>query len=428
MEKIMATFDGVLAGVTKFSNNKYIKSISDAMMALIGIMIFGSFAVIFRAFPIPSVAEFFVTIGLDVFFGAINNLTIGAISIYLVFLIAKNLTSKFNLGEDGTTVGLIAIMSFLIFTPLGSYTVDEANITAIPLTWIGTSGMFSAIIIGLLVGRGYVFIKERKWTIKMPASVPPMVSRSFEALIPTILLGTLSGFVAYLFSLTSFGNLHQLIFTIVQTPLQGVGSSIWAVMLIIAFQQFLWFLGIHGTNVIGPIVTPIWMALNVENLTAYEAGQPLPNIVTHAFINIVCWGGSALGLVLLMLFVSKSQRYKEMGKISIIPALFGITEPVIFGTPLVLNFKMAVPFIFNNSICLGIAYFLTNIGFIERTIGAQAIFGLPVGFHASIGGSVSIIILQLLLQLILSPILWYPWFKLIDKDAYLEEQKHAEGR
>ena len=117
-----------------------------------------------------------------------------------------------------------------------------------------------------------------------------------------------------------------------------------------------------------------------------------------------------------------------MGKISIIPALFGITEPVIFGTPLVLNFKMAVPFIFNNSICLGIAYFLTNIGFIERTIGAQAIFGLPVGFHASIGGSVSIIILQLLLQLILSPILWYPWFKLIDKDAYLEEQKHAEGR
>ena len=47
MEKIMATFDGVLAGVTKFSNNKYIKSISDAMMALIGIMIFGSFAVIF---------------------------------------------------------------------------------------------------------------------------------------------------------------------------------------------------------------------------------------------------------------------------------------------------------------------------------------------------------------------------------------------
>ena len=70
-----------------------------------------------------------------------------------------------------------------------------------------------------------------------------MVSRSFEALIPTILLGTLSGFVAYLFSLTSFGNLHQLIFTIVQTPLQGVGSSIWAVMLIIAFQQFLWFLG-----------------------------------------------------------------------------------------------------------------------------------------------------------------------------------------
>ncbi|TPR55152.1 PTS sugar transporter subunit IIC [Enterococcus sp. OL5] len=426
MDKIMTKFDGVLAGITKFSNNKYIKSISDSMMALIGIMIFGSFAVIFKAFPITSVATFFKNIGIDVFFGAIYNLTIGAISIYLVFLIAKNLTTKFGLGEESNTVGLIAIMNFLIFTPLGSYLVEDSNITAIPLTWIGTSGMFSAIIIGLLVGRGYVFIKARNWTIKMPASVPPMVSRSFESLIPTVLLGTISGLVAYLFSLTSFGNIHQLVFTIVQTPLQGIGSSIWAVMLIIIFQQFLWFLGIHGTNVIAPVVTPIWMALNVQNLSAYESGQPLPNIVTHAFVNIVCWGGSALGLVLLMLFVSKSQRYKEMGKISIIPALFGITEPVIFGTPLVLNFKMAFPFIFNNSICLGIAYFLTNIGLVERTIGAQAVFGLPLGFHASIGGSVSIIIMQVVLQLVLSPILWYPWFKLIDKDAYLEEQKHQE--
>ncbi|MFD2306944.1 PTS sugar transporter subunit IIC [Enterococcus termitis] len=424
MEKLISKFDNVLSGVTRFSNNKYVKSVSDSMMALIGIMIFGSFAVIFKAFPITSVAAFFQDIGIDIFFGAIYSLTIGAISIYLVFLIAKNVTLKFNLAEDGTMAGLIAIMSFFVFTPLGNFSVEDSNITAIPLTWIGTSGMFSAIIIGLLVGRAYVFMKERNWTIKMPAGVPPMVSQSFAGLIPTILIGTVSALAAYLISLTSFGNIHQVVFTVVQTPLQGLGSSIWAVMLIIAVQQFLWFLGIHGTNVIAPIVTPIWMALNVENLTAYEAGQELPNIVTHAFINIVCWSGSALGLVVLMLFVSKSQRYKEMGKISIIPALFGVTEPVIFGTPLVLNFKMAVPFIFNNSIALGLAYFLTNIGLVGRTIGAQAVFGLPLGFHASIGGSVSIIILQIVIQLILSPILWYPWFKMLDKEAYLEEQKN----
>ncbi|MBP1906069.1 PTS system cellobiose-specific IIC component [Paenibacillus turicensis] len=423
MNNTSTKFSKVLSAVTAFSKNKYVKSVSDSMMTLIGIMVFGSFAVILKAFPIKSVATFFENIGIAPYFGAIYNLTIGAISIYLVFLIAKNLASKFNFGDDSTTVGLIAIMNFLILTPLGNFVSGESNVTAIPLKWLGTSGMFSAIIVGLLVGRGYVFIKEKKWTIKMPPGVPPMVSRSFESLIPTILLGTLSAIIAYLFSLTSFGNMHQLMFTVLQNPLQGIGSSIWAIMLIIAFQQFLWFLGIHGTNIITPVVAPILMALNVENLSAYEAGKEMPHIVTHAFVNIVCWGGTALGLVILMLFVGKSKRYKELGKLSVVPALFGITEPVIFGTPLVLNFKMAIPFIFNNSICLGLAYLLTKIGLVAQTIGAQAVFGLPLGFHASVGGSVSIIILQLLIQLVLSPILWYPWFKMLDKEAVIEEQK-----
>lgn len=424
MNNSSARFGKVLSAVTAFSKNKYVKSVSDSMMTLIGIMVFGSFAVILKAFPIPSVAAYFEKIGIAPYFGAIYNLTIGAISIYLVFLIAKNLASKFNFGDESTTVGLIAIMNFLILTPLGNFVSGESNVTAIPLKWLGTSGMFSAIIIGLLVARGYVFIKEKKWTIKMPPGVPPMVSRSFESLIPTILLGTLSGIIGYLFSLTSFGNMHQLMFTILQNPLQGIGSSIWAIMLIIAFQQFLWFLGIHGTNIITPVVAPVLMALNVDNLAAYEAGKELPHIVTHAFVNIICWGGTALGLVLLMLFVGKSKRYKELGKLSVVPALFGITEPVIFGTPLVLNFKMAFPFIFNNSICLGVAYLLTNVGLVSKTIGAQAVFGLPLGFHASVGGSVSIIILQVAIQLVLSPLLWYPWFKMLDKEAVLEEQKN----
>src|SRR5690625_2438303 len=191
--------------------------------------------------------------------------------------------------------------------------------------------------------------------------------------------------------------------------------------LVIAFQQVLWFFGIHGTNVIAPIVDPVWLSLNAENLAAYQTGGALPHIVNNSFRNIVCWGGSALGLVLLMLFVGKSQRYKELGKIAVVPALFGITEPVIFGAPLVLNFKLAIPFIFNNSINLLIAYFLTTIGLVERVSGAQAIFGLPLGFHAAIGGHWTHIVLQLVLQLVVSPLLWYPWFKAVDREAYEAE-------
>ncbi|MEC6747965.1 PTS transporter subunit EIIC [Marinilactibacillus sp. XAAS-LB27] len=403
----------------KISRNIYLQAVSESMMSILGLMIFGSIIIIFQAFPIASVAEFFANVGLTPIFATINTFTIGSISLYLVFLITRNLVKKL-LKEDGVAAGIMGLMFFLILTPLGDIVLEESSVRALPVTWIGTSGMFTAIIVGLFVGRGYTFVKEKNWTIKMPEGVPPMVSQTFEALIPTFLLGTIAGMIAWAFSLTGLETFHQMIFQFIQTPLQSVGSSIWAVAAIIAFQQLLWFLGMHGTNIIAPVVTPLWLSLNLQNLEAFQAGQPLPHIVTASFVNIICWSGSVFGLALLMNF-AKSKRYKEMGRLAIVPAAFGITEPVIFGTPLVLNFKMAIPFITNNSIALLLAYFVTNIGLVERVIGAQAIFGLPLGFHASVGGHWTIIVMQIVIHAVLSPILWYPWFKRIDNEAYALE-------
>ncbi|MGO4961426.1 PTS sugar transporter subunit IIC [Jeotgalibaca porci] len=424
-EKIQPVLNGLKTKTEKISRNIYLQAVSESMMAVLGLMIFGSVAVIFLAFPISAVASFFAKVGLTAVFAAINTFTIGVISLYLVFLITKNLTKRL-INEDGISAGLIGLLFFLIITPLGEIVVGETTTRALPLSWLGTSGMFTAILAGLFVGKVYSFIKIKRWTIKMPEGVPPMVIQSFEALVPTFLIGMTAGLIVWGFSFTEFNTIHEVVFKFIQTPLQGLGSSIWAVAVIIALQQLLWFLGMHGTNIIAPVVTPLWLSLNIQNLDAFQAGQPLPNIITASFINIVCWSGSAFGLSLLMNF-AKSKRYRELGKLSIIPASFGITEPLIFGTPLVLNFKLMVPFVFNNSIALLLAYFVTSIGLVERVMGAQAIFGLPLGFHASIGGHWTIIALQVVIQLILSPILWYPWFKLVDREAYNMELQMNEN-
>ena len=55
-------------------------------------------------------------------------------------------------------------------------------------------------------------------------------------------------------------------------------------------------------------------------------------------------------------------------------------------------------------------------------MGAQTLFGLPVGFFAAVGGATSIIALHLFLQLILSPLLWYPWFKMAERAALAAER------
>lgn len=152
----------------------------------------------------------------------------------------------------------------------------------------------------------------------------------------------------------------------------------------------------------------------------------MPNLIGYAFFNIVTWSGTALGLILLMLFFAKSKRYKTLGKLAIVPGLFGITEPVIFGTPLVLNFDFFVPFVCNNAIFVAIAAGLTKIGLVARCCGMQTVFGLPIGLIATAGGSVSIIVMQVILQLVLSPLLWYPWFRMADKKALAQEQAAAK--
>ncbi|MCO6548392.1 MAG: PTS sugar transporter subunit IIC [Gilliamella sp.] len=413
-DKITTFFQKLQPGFDKVGNNKYLQSIMGAMMATLGPMIIGSFATLIAVY-----ATKWRMMELAKIMGFVNSVTIGAIALYVSFLMAKYVAKMFLSDDDGTSAGIISLMSFLIITPLDNI----KNVAVIPTTWIGADGLFSAMIVGIIVGRSFAYMKKHNWTIKMPAGVPPMVSNTFAALIPTLLLGVFFTFVALGFSLTSFGSLHQLVYGIIQAPLQHIGGSFWAMVFVCLIEQLVWFFGIHGTNVITPIVMPIWMALDMQNLAAYKAGRPVPNIYGYAFFNFYTWGGTALGLVLLMLFISKSERFKTLGKIAIVPALFGITEPVIFGTPLVLNFDFFVPFVTNNAIVVMIAGLLTKLGIVARCTGAQAVFGLPLGFHALLGGHISIVILVLIIQLIIAPLLWYPWFKIADKKAYDQEHE-----
>lgn len=416
-EKMQAFFAKLQPIFAKIGNNSYLQAIMGAMMATLGPMILGSVATLVGVYTGQWHWGTVATLC-----GAINTVTIGCVALYVSFLMGKNIASQFLKGDDGAAAGIISLMSFLIMTPLVKIKTGQV----IPSTWLGASGLFSAMIIGIIVGRAYVYMRVHNWTIKMPAGVPPMVSNTFAALIPSLILGVIFALLALGFSQTPFGSFHQMIYTFIQTPLKNIGGSLGAMIIVALVAQLVWFFGIHGTNVIMPIVMPIWMSMDMQNLQAFQAGKPLPNMYGYAFFGVVTWSGTALGLILLMLFKAKSKRYKTLGKVAIVPGLFGITEPVIFGAPLVLNFDFFVPFVTNNAIFIIIAALCTKFGIIARFSGAQMVFGLPVGLVASAGGSVSIIIFSLVTQLILSPLLWYPWFRIADNKAYKEEQQAAQ--
>lgn len=120
---------------------------------------------------------------------------------------------------------------------------------------------------------------------------------------------------------------------------------------------------------------------------------------------------------------AKSKRLKMVGKMALPASFFGISEPLVFGLPIVFNPILAIPFIFIPSIVMGIAYLITSLGLVATPIGVQ-VFNIPLAINGILNGSLTIAILQILL-LILSVIMWMPFIKFADKKA-LEEEKIGE--
>lgn len=421
MNKLNQVMDKVMPFFTELSQNRYLQAISQGMMNLMPFLLIGSICVLLLVFPIDGVRQFFVDMELTGMLTSINSLTVGFMAVYVAFFVAR-IFAKLSIKEDdGVRCGMISLLCFLIITPL---TMSDTGMV-LSFEWLGASGVFSAIITALISANIYVFLMKHNITIRMPQGVPPMVSQVFAGLVPCIICAILFMFIRVSFSALSFGSMHSAIYTLIQTPLKNIGGNIWAIVFIATFAQLLWFFGIHGSNVTMPLVSPILMAMDAENLSAAAAGLPLPNDVGYAFFVTYTVCATAIGFAFLMLF-AKSKQYRAIGKVAAPAAIFGISEPMVFGTPLVLNFTFAIPFIFANAVVLLMAYALTVSGIVPACIGTSPVFGLPIGFHAAIQGDWRIIILQLATQIV-GALIYYPFFRKADKMAYQQEQAAIDG-
>lgn len=405
----------------KIQSNRYINSISGGLMLALSVMITGAIFVLIDSINIPVYQEFLVNSGLKTLTSIPAQITTNIISLYAVFGIAYTLVGKFDI--DGVPAGLLAIMSFLMITPLGQLQ-DESM--AIPFQWLGAAGFFVAMLIGLLVGRVYVFLIEKKIYIKMPEGVPPTVEKSFGAIIPGIVITALMLIIRGIFQLTPQGNIHEVIYSLIQVPLTNLGGSWPAFLFVTLVGSLLWSLGVHGGVIVYSVMAPVWTTLRLENLQAYQEGaEVLPHVISGGtFVSVVTsLGGSCatIGLAIALL-KARSKRYSTLGKLAIIPSFLGINEPLMFGMPLVLNPRFIIPMIvtpFLNA-CITIALIYANI--IPRFRGIGAPQGTPLGINGFIEGGWRVTLLQFCL-VGLSFAIYYPFFKKADQEAVEEENE-----
>lgn len=404
----------------KIGENKYLKSISNGLISILPVMILGALATLLGTLNFEAYQGFIESTGLKDIFTAISNMTLSIVSVYAVFFIGYKFSEL--KGQDGTgavSAGLIVLMSFMVLLP----TINTEDISAIPFQFLGAQGLFVAIFVGLVGARIYLFFIEKEWTIKLPDGVPPTVSRTFSNLIPAIVVVILFAIVGSLFKQTEFGSIFQLFYSFIQAPLQNVGGSFGALILIIFVQQILWFVGIHGRLVVNPIFVSVWMPLGLENLEAISQGIEPTNIVHTGFYAVLVGiggAGATLSLAILMSFFAKSKQYKTLGRLSLPATIFGINEPIIFGTPIILNPIMFFPFVFTPLILASFSYFMLNIGVFPILNGTHIPIGTPLILNGLLQGSILVIVLQII-NIILAVLIYYPFFKTIDNKAIEQE-------
>lgn len=415
----------IQSGMGAFANNKYIKSISNGMVLIMTPIIVGSIFTLLANFPNKTWTDFLTAHNLKNILSMPVNFTTNIMGLLAVFLIAYSLAEQFQ--KDGIMAGVLAIISFFIISPIKEIK-DGSTITKyIPFDWLGAKGLFVAIITGLITARVYVFLINRGITIKMPDSVPPAVSRSFTTLIPGFVTSILALIVAVIFSFTPFKSFNQMIYTCLQIPLEGLSGSYGSMLIVIIAIGILWFFGLHGTIIVfNGIMSPIYLAMDMQNLAAFQAGGVLPHIIGYQFFRcyIFCTGtGLTVGLTLLMAFVAKSKQFKVLGRLALPTTIFNINEPITFGTPIVLNPVMILPYILAPLLSGTIAYGATAIGLVPRLNGVQIPWPTPIILSGLMEGSWRIAVLQVFLVVVSLAVYYIP-FKYMDKKNYAQE--HAE--
>lgn len=404
----------------KVDNQRHLSAIKAGMVAMTPFTILGSFFAIIPALPNMigennPVSQFILNnaeiLDLPV------TLSIGLIGLYACMCISFNLGNHYKLYIPGC----IALSTFAFLFLVSSFTPDGT----LELGNLGAKGLFTGMLTAIGAVELYNLCKKKNLTIRMPEGVPDFVSKSFELIPTTIIVGGTFIVLRYL-SLKVFGELPPQILTRFLEPLVGSMDNPWAVLALNFCICIVFFFGIHS-SVFGPITRPIMVTFIAENIAAMQAGQPIPHFFT-AGASSAFFGFTGCGITIgcvIACMLSKNKSFRKIGQVSLFPSLFGINEPILFGAPIILNPIMFIPFVFGGAIIGTLPMFLMHYGWLAKPVFDPPYVGVFLEGFLTNGDWRSIVANAI--QLVLTVLLYMPFFKIMERqaEAKLEEKNKS---
>ncbi|MGG7621265.1 PTS sugar transporter subunit IIC [Bacillus coreaensis] len=408
--------------VNKFGNSTVLTALTRGFMASLPLTL-GTFLIAIVAnFPVEAWTKWLAETGLSIHLNAVIGATTDLLGIYFAFMIAYYY-AKIK-GSDEVVSGVLSLASFLILIPQQIEGTDGNLIAAMEKTYLGSGGIFVAMVTAISVAALYTFLHKKGLIIRLPDSVPDMVSKSLSPVFIAMIIFVLALLVRIGFAYTSFETIFAFINTVIAKPLMNLGSSPAALLIFFTVSNILWWCGIHPASLQG-VYLPVVGGAIAGNIAAFQQGEPLPYLAFMVlFFTYVGVGGNGntLGLAINMTLFAKSERFKALGRVGIVPNIFNINEPLIFGIPIIFN-----PFFFIPMALSSIVTGLVGLLFIK--IGAYSslnpLVQLPWTTPPAITAVVTAGVLAAVgvcCAILATVLLYFPFFRMADKQALKEEQ------
>lgn len=398
----------------RIGKNKYLQAIKDAFLISLPFTMFGS--LVLALINIPYLEKLLGSeqlAGIQAAAFPIQNVTFNVITLMVVLGIGYSLGQRYELKAIYTA--MCSLVGFLIVTPVAGL-AEGGNGYA--LNSFGTMSIFTGILMSILCTEIYRLIVTKGMVIRMPSSVPTMVSDSFISLIPVGAVIIVSFLIQVIFRWTPFETANGFVYQMIQIPISRIGSSFPAFLIAGILCNLFWFFGLHGNSIVyNSVLSPIYKSLSMENLMAFQAHQALPNIITEEFaFYFGGFNGSFIAypiLICIFLFFRKKEDWKKLGEVALIPGIFSIYEPLVFGLPLMLNPALLIPMLLTPAISCTIAYVFMYLGLCPLCTGVSVPWTTPmvlsgiITTNSLMGGVVQLITIGVLTGM------WYVFLKML---------------
>ncbi len=392
--------------IRKIGQNIWISATQEAILAAVPATLVGSVATlisVFRGFGLSFLPDL----------SMLSSFSFGLFGLFLAYQLPCIIMEKKRHRKVARQAGLAGLGLFLLlvypsFNEEGNLVLTTAN--------LGAGGMLNALVSGYITAIVFnIFVKHSLF--KEDSALPSFIITWFDSIIPW----TLCLLFGILLTFTLEFDLIEAIRALL-LPISTFSQSFGGFILVVTLILFMYSFGISAW-IIFPLLSLIWMEGQNANLALVAQGLPPTNVHTYEVFQMCFIGGqgATLALCLFMTFLAKSKRVKTVGRAALIPSIFNINEPIVYGAPVAFNPTLMIPFWLAglaNCIIVWIAFSsgLCTVPVEPFRMTMPSLLYAPLALK-----SISGLILHLVC-FTATAVIYYPFFKVYDKQCCEQDE------